>query len=116
MAFDEDLAASQAVIYGALGIAASWTSKAVGVPVPVTLLPDQGDGTADFGALGRRTRARNVFRVRASEIAASLTVLGLALTDPASGDTLVVGTDALTIINQPERKDLRRTEWTLEAN
>jgi hypothetical protein len=116
MAFSDQIATMQAVVYGQYGIAATWTPKAAGVPVPVTLLPDQGDGVADFGAIGRRVRARNVFRVRVSEIATSLAALGLPAMDPAPADTLIVGADSLTIINQPERKDQRRTEWTLEAN
>ncbi len=116
MAFSDDLSATQAVIYGALGAPAEWTPQGQSA-VTVTLLRDQADANAEFSSLGRRVVARNVFRLRVSEIAALVAAGALTVgTMPAKGDQILFAETELTIINQPDRRDAWRTEWTLECS
>jgi hypothetical protein len=110
MAFADELAAMQAVIYENLGLPAWWTPSG-GEPYPVTLLADQGDKIGVIGGLGKTNLSRNVFRVRVSELAVAAPGLS-----PKKGDKVQLqsaGSPMLTVVDPPSADDSRRTEWTL---
>lgn len=109
MSFADELAGLQAEAYATFGVDLLLLREGFS-PILLRALPDNADATASFEHIGRRRVARAVYRVRVSEMEASAPGF-----QPKPGDGVQVGVEAFEVVNQPERKDKLRTEWTLEC-
>jgi hypothetical protein len=88
--------------FAAFGIDAMYT-PAGGDPIPVRMIARRPDTIVGFGET--RIHAETAtFEVRASEVA-----------NPRPGDQLTVGSNVFVVQGEPERRDLDRLLWTLDA-
>jgi hypothetical protein len=85
-------------------------SPAAGVDIAVRALPDLADKGDQYGQQ-RRVIERNVYRVRAYELAAKAPGY-----DPGRGDKGLVGGRELSIVNAPQHIDDRRLELRLDLS